>query len=197
MKNIIVIFIGLFFLAASCEKRGGEENTTLSKPEKVKKEIDLITDSLNRSWNNMSQSDDQKLADVKRLLDEVSYTNNYNLQQHNALVDYHKHVVALKYDPKTMEDSKKIDQYDIATDSLLRATFTLVNSTPDIESHPIAKTLVEDIMKADNDLVLYRARYDKWVKQYNEYVDKHDKRLKKLGAPYNTYDKRPMFSLSK
>jgi hypothetical protein len=194
MKQIILCLSCLVLLAVSCERKT-DGDQSLTKKEKIKQEIDLINDSLNSSWNNMSASDDQKLKDIKRLLDEVSYTGKYNVLLYDSLVSLHKQLLAKRYDAATMSDSQKIDAYDQATDSLLKATFRLVNTTPEIENHPIAKTLIEDIMFADNNLVLYRARYDRWVKEYNSYVDRHSGKLEKLGMPYSTFKKKPMFSL--
>lgn len=194
MKNLIIGLFCLGLLAVSCERKT-DEGQSLTKKEKVKQEIDLINDSLNASWNNMTNSDDQKIKDIKRLLDEVSYTGKYNVLLLDSLVALQKQLSIKRYDAVTMNDSQKIDAYDQATDSLLKATFRLVNTTPEIENHPIAKTLIEDIMAADNNLVLYRARYDRWVKEYNDYIKKQSGKLEKLGPPYSELKKKPMFSL--
>ena len=196
MKNIVLCLFCLVLFSVSCEKKNNTDQS-LTKKERVKQEIDLILDSLNSSWNTMNASDDGKIKDIKRLLDEVSYTGKYNAPLHESLLTSHRQLLSKRYDAITMESSPKIDSYDQATDSLLRDTYKLVNTTPEIENHPIAKTLIDDIQKADNDLVLYRARYDRWVKEYNNYIEKHEDKLEKLGSPYNALSKKPMFSLQK
>lgn len=195
MKRIVLSACCLLLLAVSCEKKNGEGEVSLSKIEKIKKEVDLLKDSTDNAWKAMNASDDLKFADIKRLLDEVSYTAGYNVALHDSVMTLQKQVLAGRYDAAGIRDSKSIDAYDQATDAVLKATFKLVNSTPNIESHPLAKTLMEDIMTADNNLVLYRARYDRWAKQYNDFLEKHEGKLKKAGPPYDALQKKPTFSL--
>jgi hypothetical protein len=196
MRNILFCFACLLLLAFSCEKKENKGEEALTKSDKIKSEIDLLRDSMQHSWQLMTISDEQKLKDIKRLLDEVSYTSKYNVVLHDSLLNFYQQLLLKRYNDVTMQYPDKIDAYDRATDSLLKATFRHVASTPEIERHPLAQTLIDDIMEADNNLVVYRARYDRWVKEYNNYLEKHMTKLKKLGPPYDSLVKKPMFTIN-
>lgn len=197
MKKLRLIFILLIAITFACERKSTTNEASGKKVDRVKKEIDVLVDSMDTAWKVMIQSDNEKLADIKRLLDEVSYTKKYDVLAHDSLVTLQKKLTSKRYDQKSMSVSQKIDAYDLATDSLIRAAVKLTGSTPNIESHPLAQTLLNDIMEADNKVVVYRTQYDRWAREFNNYVEKHDKQLEKLGEPYKSYEKRPLFSLGK
>ncbi|HEX8548441.1 MAG TPA: LemA family protein [Cytophagaceae bacterium] len=196
MKKLYYLIIAVLFLAASCERKN-KAVVSNKKVEKVKQELDLLTDSLNGSWKTMIASDDDKIAAVKRLLEEISYTKKYDVLSLDSLKSLQEKLPSKRYTQENVIESQKIDAYDLATDSLLKRTFRLVNSTPDIENHPLAKTLAEDIIEADNKVVVFRARYDRWAKEYNTYIEKHEKQREKLGPPYNSYTKKGLFTISR
>ena len=196
MKTLSYLMVAMIFFAASCEKKN-KAVVSEKKVDRVKRELDLLTDSLNASWNTMIKSDDEKIADVKRLLEEISYTKKYDVLALDSLKTLHEKLITKRYTQESVVESEKIDAYDLATDSLLKRTFKLVNNTPNIENHPLAKSLAEDIIEEDNRVVVYRARYDRWAKEFNTYIEKYKKQREKLGPPYNGYEKKGLFTISK
>src|SRR6478609_8491207 len=109
MKSFTLILCSILLLSLSCERKSdntnaGKEAKETSK-EKVKRDMDLITDSLNTSWKNMVGTDDQKLADIKRLLDEISYTSDYDVVLHDSLTKQFAALKASRYD-----ESLNLDQ---------------------------------------------------------------------------------------
>jgi len=197
MRNLTVILIGFIFLSLSCERGSKEskEKPSGKKADKVKLEIDADIDTLNFVWKAMIRSDDQKIADIKRLILEVSYTDRYDILLYDSAVAMQKKLSPKRYDQVSMADSKLIDSYDAATDSLLRLTMQLVGTAKGIEGHPLAEQLMNDIVEADNKVVRYRAEYDIWAKKFNKLLEDNDKQLKKLGEPYSSFTKKPLFEI--
>jgi hypothetical protein len=196
MKNLFIFLISITFLSLSCERNETRNSVPPpKKTEKVKMEIDQLNDSISQVWALMIKSDDQKIADVKRLLQEISYTDKPSVIELMKLQKLQEQLTSKRYTQETMAESKRIDDYDMATDSLIKRTLQLTANTAGIESHPLAQELADDIMEADTDVVRYRALYDSYVKRYNAYISKNEKQLKKLGEPYASFKKKPLFEL--
>ena len=178
----------MFFSCANNKGTGG------SKKKRLKYEATALSDSLDYSWKVMVDSDNEKLADIKRLLDEVSYTKEHDESEVQRLRKKQEALVNKRFSRGSMT-SQQIDAYDTATDSLLRETFALVNATPEMEKHSITNQLLADIQKEDNDVIIYRVRYDQWAKKFNEFLENNSANLEKLGSPYKDYTKQPLFQL--
>jgi hypothetical protein len=196
MKKLIIFLLvpPLVILSLSCERKETKNsNPPPLKVEQAKMELGQFNDSINKVWKIMIESDDQKIADIKRLLLEISYTDKPSTIELMKIQKMQEQLVSKRYDQVTMADSKKIDDYDFATDSLVKSAMSLTSSTTGIENHPLAKELTEDIMEADNNVVRYRTLYDSWTKLYNSYLENNEKQLKELGEPYASYKKKPLF----
>lgn len=114
----------------------------------------------------MLSSDDQKIKDIQRLLQEISYIPSHNEQELKRLSDQAKELINLRYTQDNMS-SEKIDAYDQATDALLQAVFELKRNTKGVEQYTLTEELEKSIREADGSVVNYRVLYDLWVKKYN------------------------------
>lgn len=181
IKNLYLVIIAVLLLSLSCERKGANKE---AKIDQVKKDMDIITDSLNASWHNMDANDSTKLADVERLLKEISYTSDYDVTLHDSLVKQLPVLKSKKYDESLNLDA--MDAYDEMTDNYIRKVYELKNKSKEISQHDLAERLVEDINKANSveTTVTLRKRYDNWAKTYNAYLEKHKNQLDKLGEPY-------------
>ncbi|HXA00522.1 MAG TPA: hypothetical protein VNW99_00960 [Cytophagaceae bacterium] len=184
-KGCLYSFIALLILSFGCNK-------ALIKS---KREIDTITDSLNTSWDAMIISDDQKIEDIKTLVEEISKAKIPDNGELRELQKLSKKIRSRRFNEHTMEDSGKIDAYDMATDSLIMHTFTLLKNNPGIDTLPKTLHLKDQVMDADNNVIIYRIHYDNWARQFNEYLDEHQGKLRKMKKPYSGYTKRALFEL--
>jgi len=194
-KNLYLVIIAVLLLSLSCERK---DSTKETKVDQVKKEMDIISDSLNTAWKNMDANDSSKLADVERLLKEISYTSDYDVALHDSLVKQLPVLKSKKYDESLNLDS--MDAYDNMTDAYIRKVYELKNKSKEINQHDLADRLVEDINRANSveTIVTLRKRYDNWAKAYNSYLEKHQKQLEKLGEPYASMkEKAEMMPLEK
>jgi hypothetical protein len=184
-KGYWYLFILLFIFSFGCNKALMNS----------KREINLITDSLNYSWDAMIVSDDQKIEDIKSILDDASKLESRENIQIRELQKLSKAIRSKRFNEHTMEDSKKIDAYDMATDSLITQTLSLLNNIPALDTLPKTKFLKEQIINDDNNVIIYRIHYDNWVRVYNDYLERHQGKLRKMKKPYSGYTKRPLFEL--
>lgn len=189
--SFLISALALIILASSCNKNGTSDKTT--KTEQSKSEVldyKALNDSVNTSWQVMILADDNKIADIKRLIEEISYTKKYNLFLLDSVRQMQQSLASKRYDQISMQKSSSIDQYDAATDSLVRAVFRLAKTTPNIDQYQTAMQLVQDINTAENEVVLFRVRYDSWVRTYNDYIQTHKTELEdklKSGAVPEKY----------
>jgi len=187
-KLIMAIFgVAIFY---ACSKKTA---STASQPD-FKSNLRLVLDSMNTNWSSMDASETDKLQSINRVLDELSYINGSNSVKIDSLKSSVKIVKAAMLSPESMT-SKGIDEYDIMTDNLIRATLSLIASTPSTEEHPLIAKLESSIASADGNLIVFRYKYDRWAIQFNEIVTNNKGRLTKMGAPYSEYKIRPLFQI--
>lgn len=189
--KINLIFVVFLLLSISSCKTGGIFS---SGKKKIKNQADLFVAQTDSSWKVMLESDDNKIADIKRLLLEISYTENHDSKKLKDLQQKAESLIALRYKQNSMR-SEEIDNYDLATASLVKETLDFAEETKELESHPIAESLKNEILDKDNEVIMYRIRYDQDAKEFNSFLEKNGGKLNKLGSPYSSYKKLPLFEL--
>ena len=190
MKKISLIITSLVLLSFSCEKKADSVEEKETKTETVQKEVTLLNDSVNATYKKMTEVDDQKFKDIKRLLDEISYTSDYDVALHDSLTKQLEVVKSKRFDDKL--DTAQIDAYDMLTDAYIAKVYALKSKSKEIAQHPLADELMQDINKANSaeTVASLRIDYDSWAKAYNEYIKKHSRKLEKMGEPYASMKER-------
>ncbi len=200
MKKIYWLILLFSLLLAACTEKARkeavheEEEKEELTDEALINRITLSHDSLNTVWREMIESDNQKYDDIRRLLLEASYTRSYNPI---ALEDLQKRTTEAldsRYDQETMT-SEQIDYYDELSESLVKAVFSFVQQTPELQNHGITNQLVVSIQDADNDIIYFRVKYDRWAKEFNQLISNYQSRLQQMGEPYSSYKVKPIFTL--
>jgi hypothetical protein len=194
MKRFSAVLLTLLIVTFACERKnnGTSKDEKESKVEVVKKNVDSIVDSVNGAWNAMVQQDDQKFKDVKRLLDEISYTSSYDVVAHDSLMKKLEIIKSKRFDQNL--DTASIDRYYALTDKFILEVFQLKAKTKGIEQHPIADELIEDITQGNSTETVSQglSKYNYWTNQYNNYIKKNHKQLEKLGEPYTSLKEKPV-----
>ncbi len=153
-----------------------------------------LEDSVQKQWSVMIADDDDKYTLMKRLLLEVSYTNNYDkdrFEELNELVDQLK---AMRYDQKSMSNSAMIDAYDSATFDLCDQIIVYARNHPRYDDFPLMSELIDDINGKNNYILMHRIHYDTWVKELNAFKKKHRKKLM-TADPEIEAESMPLFEL--
>jgi hypothetical protein len=153
-----------------------------------------LTDSVDQNWAIMIDDDDDKHVLMKRLLLEVSYTNNYDKGRFDELNNLIEQLKELRYDQKSMSNSSSIDEYDSATFDLSDQIFLFARNHPRFENTPLMGELIDDISAKNNYILMHRIHYDNWVKELNAFKEKNKEQLISNDASIETA-KMPLFQL--
>jgi hypothetical protein len=164
-------------------------------PAEVRAQLDVLRDSADMSWQRMMGSDDQKLADMRALTQELKKQPRLDAAQVRALAGQATRLQPQRYDRQSMASSAAIDYYDAAQDSVLKPLLQLAAPDGNAPTAPI-RDYVEHIMQADADVLGYRARYDATAKAYNNYLHVHRAEFDKMGDKYARLQPLPLFELS-
>lgn len=192
-KYLIYLLIPCFLLGCAKSTKTIKDEAALVDSLKV--EYAMIQDSLDYNWKVMIEEDDQKLADMKRLLDEITFTNSYDKGKVDELYQRIEQTKEMRYNRETMENSDLIDQYDFAINSLITEIVSLAKSHPEYENRPLMETLVNDIRTADENVLFMRMDYDDFVKEYNYFIKENKKYLNKIDSTAE-FKSKPLFELT-
>jgi hypothetical protein len=166
-----------------------------ASPAEVRAQFDILRDSADANWHRMETSDDQKLADMRALVQDLKQQPSLDAAQLRTLDQTMAQLKNQRYTRQTMASSPLIDRYDAAQDSVLRALTPLAAPGGNAPTARI-RDYVEHIQLADANVVGYRAHYDAAAKAYNNYLQLHQQELNKMGGKYANLKPLPLFEIS-
>ena len=172
-----LLFIGLAL--GSCNKK---TSTTLS-PTAVDSLISVFQDinnDLEATWDEMIQDDNDKLDNMRRILQEVEYSGNYNRLKLDSLKKNIDQLAEVRYDQQTMSDSELINSYDSMTNQVMGEVTVFTTQLEQFEQYPIMGQLLQEVFEADDRVLRYRIQYDRLAKQYNTFIETHEQDMKAL-----------------
>jgi len=180
----------IFFSCDNSKKRSdgsGDADSLLIK-------YNALIDSVDVNWAVMIADDDDKLVLMKRLLLEVSYTNNYDKAKYQELKEMVDQLKAMRYDQTTMINSSLIDAYDSATFAISDQIIEFARNHPRFDDIPLMEELIDDINGKNSYVLMHRIHYDNWVKELNSFKKNN---LDKLLAtdPVLETESMPLFEL--
>lgn len=185
---IAVAIFGLFNCTSKKESAQSEQLDSLLVTYKA------LSDSIDQNWTVMIADDDDKHVLMKRLLLEVSYTNNYDKNRYAELIDLLDQLKKMRYDQVSMSNSSAIDAYDSATFDLSDQIFLFARNHPRFENTPLMSELIDDISAKNNFILIYRIHYDNWVKELNSFKELNKEQLLSGDATFDV-EKMPLFEL--
>jgi hypothetical protein len=197
MKNILWLFL-LFLLAAACSSRisrQSEEQLSDEQFDSLRTVYYGLNDSLRQSWNLMMEDDDKKLSNLQLLLEEIRKSGNHSEDTLDSLTQMLTALKNLRYDSTTMGISERIDQYDSTTSAVSEAIIAYTESLPEAEFDPVINVLVDQVMRANNSVLLYRIRYDNFSEDFNRFLEKYKNVMSAIDSSGGPVYKRPMFRL--
>ncbi len=199
MKNYLQIalfscFLISILLISSCDKKTQKEALTDAEADSLHQTFLVIQDSLNAAWERMTEDDNQKIADAKRLLEEVSYTNNYDITQFDTLQQNLAQLLKMRYSNVSMAEPSAIDNYDSASNKVINTIMTMAIEHPDYGRYPLMKTLIQDIREANGRVLRQRVNYDYAVKLYNQFIEDNQDVLEEVDS-LKDLEKKPLFEL--
>ncbi len=189
---LFVLFLGII---SSCEKKPEQKELSQREADSIITALNAIEDSLEVAWDRMIEDDDQKIADAKRLLEEISYTNFYDPVQYDSLQQNLKTLAATRYNINSMANSVLIDDYDSSSNKVMNEIITMASSHPEFQRYPLMKELIADIQQANSRVLRHRVNYDYAAKQYNQFIEEHKEELEEIDS-LKEIQKKPLFELA-
>jgi hypothetical protein len=195
VKSAVICLLILTGCAASCKRDGSK--TAVVNPASaaaVKIQLDILRDSVDVKWRDMTESDDQKIGVTRLLLRELKGQPGIDATQLTGLEKANIRLKTSRYDQQTMASSPLIDQYDTAQDSLLHALYPVAAPGGNAPNEN-ARNFVEGIQQLDAGVVGFRVQYDRAARQYNDYLTLHRTELQSLGGKYAQLKPLPLFTV--
>ncbi len=183
----------LVMIIGGCNKK---TSTTLSPStvDSLKSVFQEIDSNLETTWQEMITDDDEKLDNLRRILQEVEYSGSYNRLQLDSLKKDIDKLEAARYDQQTMSDSELINQYDSLTNQVLGEVTIFTTRLQQFEQYPIMGRLLQEVFEADDRVLHHRIQYDKIAKQYNSFLEAYEPDIQVVARQKNLQPK-PLFEL--
>ena len=190
---LLLLFGATLSILWSCENKNPGSSETENDSLLIK--YNALQDSVNHNWAIMIADDDEKLQFMKRLLLEVSYTNNFDKAKFQELNDLVDELKEMRYDQESMTNSSLIDAYDSATFDLSDQIIVFTRTHPRYDDFPLMAELIDDINAKNNYILMHRVHYDSWVKELNSYKKNNSQKLLD-GSDELQLEAMPLFELS-
>lgn len=197
MKNASRLFL-LFLIAAACSSRISqqtEEQLSDEQFDSLRSVYYGLNDSLEQSWNLMMEDDDGKINNLQLLLDEIRKLENHSQDTLDSLGLMINELQHMRYDSLTVGISNRIDQYDSATSAVSDAVIAYAESIPELEFNPVINVLLDQVMRANHSVLLYRIRYDNFSEDFNRFLEKYKNVMSAIDSSGGQVYKKPMFRL--
>jgi hypothetical protein len=175
MKKISGLILLAVLVFQACDKP--QKNTEKKALPAVKAEdLKMYKDSASIAWNKMMRNDDAKFKNMLALLDNISYIPGANEKAIKSVKAEVETLWKSRYDSTQMK-AVIVDEFDSKTTEVINKIFAIAEKTKGIEKYANCTSLQQEIITADNNtLMLDRAHYDKWAKNYNELITKDNKK---------------------
>lgn len=205
-KQMIISSIAIATILSSCggnepkkeevKKNETTENTvdntpttTVSPLSNEAQDFQKLKDNVQIAWDKMILADDEKLASLARLLDEISFNPKHDEKAVNTGREMIKTLKAARFS-QTEITTEVAGKYDNLTDSTIKYVFELANNTVDMDNYPLKNQLIEEIRVANDvgTIASLSSNYDDAVKAYNTYVLANGENIKEKPLPSFTED---------
>lgn len=173
MRKSIRIFLFALLCAASysaCQRATEEKEA--EKTDSLRLAYESLSDSVEVRWAILAEEEQEKLDNMKQVLEELSREPVYNQARWDSLYEHLQLLYDMQLEPTNLS-SEKIDRYDSAYNSLKGEIIDYTNNHPDVEEFPLVYSLIDTIEAADQRVLFHRVRYDNYVKDFNHWLEGH------------------------
>lgn len=193
-----LFFVMLMLLTAvACQPSGNKNKTVLTaesaRQDSLVQAYVAARDSANVVWNTMEKQEEDMFFNMRRLLDEIRYTDNYNEAELDSLYKLVETLKNYRFTQESIKNDRVIDRYDSATQATTDAVLLFAETHPQFNDYPLMGQLVDEILEARNQVLFRRIRYDEQTIMQNELLEEHE-RLS--GIDSLDARKKPLFQIS-
>jgi hypothetical protein len=192
MKNLLFVFSLLSLLAVQSCKNTPKDTANVDS---LATQLTLLQDSLGTIWEEMVASDRQKVRDIKQLLADLRTTGKYPAARLDSLQILSQTLPPPPYNADSLA-APAIDAYDRHTIRLMDGITQLTDSQVDFKDDLPAFSLWNNIRKADEEVINFRLRYEKFVQAYNKILTEHGELLAEEKPEFKNLKSRPGFQVA-
>lgn len=196
-KFVRISLVAALILAAwtACQRASEDKAVVLTTAEvdSLRTVYQSLNDSIDARWSVLEADEEQKLANLNRLLMEISFTPTFSQVRYDSLKHQLEQFQNLRLAPESMTD-EQIDRYDAALNSLQSAIIRMAMDNEAFEQYPLMGELIDSINASDQRVLFYRVQYDNYVSDMNQFLDVHNEQLPVIDTFY-TPKKRKLFRL--
>ena len=198
MKHFILISTLSFLFACTSDQKERVSEESTSETVEVQynnkdPKFDAISDSVSASWERLISDENQRLKDIERLIQEVSYiptSNSSDLKQAQELSTELKKYI---YKQNEIPSFDIVSKNDERIDEIINIIFAFTDRSLDPnKSYPLIDELKLDIQKSLLETALeLSSRYSQFVFERNSYIENNKVKLQELGyknlEPLNSF----------
>jgi len=190
-RTFFVLLLLISFVACSKKSSTTLTPTAVDSLKAVYQDLSVQVDT---TWTAMMKDDDEKLDNLRRILQEVEYSGSYDRLKLDSLKNHIDQLASVRYDQQSMSDSEKINIYDSMTNQVMGEVTIFTTRLEQFDQYPTMGRLLQEVFEADERVLHHRISYDKSVKQYNAFIEAYQQDLQ-LSAQGSPPQPKPLFEL--
>jgi len=194
MRRILILIAAGVMIMFSCKSKKQSDIPTPIALDSLTRSLLVLEDSMQRAWEVLDKSETQKVFYLKRLLDEIKYTNVYDPLTHDSLMESVEKLNNMMLTRRSISDSETIDEYDYYTTRLISSIEKIASTHPKYEEYVLMDELITEINDAQDKLLFKRGHYDEFAKKSNELIKMHRETLPVEDTSF-LYQKKGLFTI--
>lgn len=197
MKIASCMFL-LFLIAAACSSRFNqqtEQQISDAEMDSLRHVYYQLNDTIRVTWSSMIEDDDEKLADMQLLLNEIRKSDFYSTDSLDSLSQMLDALRLIRYDSISVGNPSLIQRYDSLTQLTSETIVRYAEDLPAGNYDPMISVLTDRVLTASSSAVLYRVTYDRFIQDFNVFLEKYKNLMSTIDSSGNSVYKRPTFRL--
>ena len=190
---ISVLWFCLLGCSTTINRQG--EQVSIEQFDSLRSTYYRLNDSLNYAWTTLKQSDDQKLAYLDQLLQEIGKSALVGRDTLDSLGLMVRELRQITFDSVTLANAQQIRQYDSLTVLVSDSLISLTDRYAGADENPRVLYLTDKIISENSSVTLYRLRYDHISRDFNQFIEQNKELMSTLDSTGRPVFKRPMFKL--
>lgn len=184
---LLMLIFPAFFGCRQTQKQAGEAGDTLAL------RLEENMRAIDSTWNRMIVSDDTKIANMRRLCQELELLKGSQEKEIKALLTQIEQLPQVRYTREQVAVPGFIERYDSLTNAAIeKVTETARRLAPEQE-YQLINQLVAEIRMADDSVLFYRKEYDRSLDQYGAFLKEKAAGLRKRFPGIDTLKRYRVF----
>jgi len=159
---------------SACDKPSQHAHDThFTKADSLTETYLALQDSTLRAWNLMINDDNNKLEAMQHILHELKVSRAVSPEQITSYSHQLKSLKSSRFTQKNMSNADVVEEYDFASDNLVRELITLAESQRQFSYNSTLQQIVKQLRTSEQGAMDYRRDYDAIASRYNNFVERN------------------------